>query len=62
MIDIILFHWATYLFLAWLAVCVLGHLLSRNKPDSSPVARFASRGPARASSREDELELTHRER
>jgi hypothetical protein len=67
MIEFILSHWATYVFLVWLAVCILGNLLTQQKPGSPPPAapRYTARRAARVSaakSVEDERELARHER
>jgi hypothetical protein len=65
-IDLILSHWATYVFLAWLPVCILGNLLKQKKPGKPPVAaRFPPLPPQRlskAQSFDDELELANHRR
>ena len=36
MMEILLNRWATYLFLAWVAVCVIGNLWPRKRTDTHP--------------------------
>jgi hypothetical protein len=66
MIEIILSHWATYVILAWLLVCIIGNLLPKAKSADTPAPpRFSPRRATRESQSAlsgDEIELAHRER
>ena len=66
MIQIILSHWATYLFLLWAVVIVVALVWLRVKPSSPQkktlfLAKGADRKP-RTGPIEDEFNLAHRDR
>jgi hypothetical protein len=66
MIELILFNWATYLFLLWLTVILVVNFWPTKKPASPPeAARFTPtrvEGEFPAASFEEERELVHRKR
>jgi hypothetical protein len=57
MIEVILFHWTTYLFLAWLALIAVVNLWPRKPPGNPLKGARRMRG-----ARKDERELIHHER
>lgn len=64
MIDILLSHWATYLLVGWILVCVVGNMLTGKKSPQPSQPRIGQRRLERSSPTaplEDESEVAQRQ-